>query len=174
MTSDQQQPTRRAWLPWAVAAAAAVTLAAALIVPRLTDNADAEPAAAATSAPARPKTFTAQGSITLGLGDFAWDEIGSIGQPGPICFGEGGFDDIATGASVTITDAAGEVVAVGELNSSYPGDFSEAQTPTSCKLRFSITGVPTGKGFYGVEVTHRGAVKYAEADMTKPLELTLG
>lgn len=174
MTPTQLAPTRRRlWLILAVALAAVAVLIAALLLAR-PDGGRRESAAVAVTSSAVAKTLTVQGRLELGLGDFQWDSIGSVGQPGPWCAGRGGYDDIAIGAPVTITGPAGEVVALGKLDVSNPTGFSEAKTPTSCELRFSVAKVPPGKGFYGVEVSHRGAVKFDEAALAESVELKLG
>ncbi len=167
-------PTPRRMRPILVGCAVlGVALITALLLIRPDDQAP-QPAAAAATPSATPTTLTVQGGLKLGLGDFIWDEIGTVGQPGPLCAGSGGYKDIAIGAPVSVTDAAGTVVALGEISDSIPKGFSEAETPTSCELRFSVGKVPAGKGFYGVEVSHRGAVKFDEASLAEPVVLTLG
>lgn len=170
---------RRTWIALASIAVLALGVAAALLLPRLGDTAEQTPAAAAAAASAvtpsaAPKTLSVEGAILLGLGDFEWDKIGQVGQPGPWCAGRGGYDDVTTGATVTVTDADGSVIGLGELDVSLPTGLSDNGTPTSCELRFNVVGVPAGKGFYGVEVSHRGAVKFDEADLAEPIELSLG
>lgn len=171
---------RRSLLPWAIAAVFAVALAAALIVPRLGgDSAEAQPVATrAASVP--PKTLSVRGTLKLGPGDFIWDDGTGAALTGPSCAGDGGFDDIAVGASVTVTDGSGTVVALGKVDTSNPTDFDSdttsagGQRARGCNFTFTVTGVPPGKGFYGVEVSHRGAVKVAEADLADSINLTLG
>ncbi len=166
---------RRLWLSVAAAAVLVAGVAAALVLPRLGEDAAPTPAVAIASATTStaPTTMTVRGTLQLGLGHFSWESIGSIGQPGPSCSGDGGFNDIAVGTPVSITDAAGDVVALGKLDGSNPMDFSAANTPTACELGFSIAGVPAGKGFYGIEVSGRGAVKFAEGKLAEPVQLTL-
>lgn len=84
------------------------------------------------------------------------------------CSGKGGYADITEGASVTVTDAAGATIAVGRLGA---GHLETA----GCTFDFSIPDVPSGKGFYGIEVEHRGTLKYSEADISKGgLKMGLG
>lgn len=101
----------------------------------------------------KPATaFTVNGAFILSAGQFTTTDESS-------CAGSGGYDDIALGAPVTVTDASGTVVGVGQINEmSLAGDMTGV-----CTLDFSVDGVPAGKGFYGVEVSHRGALKYSEA-----------
>lgn len=171
---------RRIWIALAGVGIIAVILAAIVLVPRLSGDDTLEPAAAAPAVSASaPAAITVRGSLKLTVGDFAWnDGFGTAGN-GPSCYGDGGFDDITVGAAVTVTDAAGAVVGLGQVNSSNPTDFDstaseEDQRPTTCTLAFTVTGVPPGKGFYGVEISHRGAVKFSEVALGEPVELSLG
>lgn len=69
----------------------------------------------------------------------------------------GGYSDLAAGAQVTVTDENAAVLAVTEL-----------QAPTSvelnCEFAFSVA-VPPGHKFYGFEVSHRGVIRYTEAQV---------
>jgi hypothetical protein len=109
--------------------------------------------------PDKPKTATVAGDMTL-----PW--TGSQGRDGfgdgNYCAGKDGYDDIAEGAQVVVTDRSGEVVAIGALES---GRMRVAYVPEiyDCVFHFVVTDVPTGRNFYGVEVGHRGSLKYEEA-----------
>jgi hypothetical protein len=92
-----------------------------------------------------PATFDLRGSMTLVSG-------GSY-NAGRSCQGSGGYSDIAGGASVTVYDAQGVVVATGSLG---PG----ASTAGDCVFPISVPAVPDGSNFYQVEVSHRGKVTY--------------
>lgn len=82
------------------------------------------------------------------------------------CSGTGGFDDIRDGADVEITDENGKTIAVTQLEHSAPIDGG-------CVL-FWEADVPKGKDFYGVEITHRGVIKYTEAQLRKGVVQSLG
>lgn len=84
------------------------------------------------------------------------------------CYGSGGYDDLREGTGVVVTDAAGTTIAVGSLGR---GTYSTFGT-LDCVLPFTVE-VPTGKGFYGIEVAHRGAVKFAEPDLGR-VRLAIG
>lgn len=122
-----------------------------------------EAAAPATSA----ATVTAYGQMQLSLGGFAWNR--SPEQ----CWGHKGYDDIREGAPVTITDPNGKVIALGKLLPGKPQVSGDRAT--GCLLRFEVDGVPAGLKFYGVEVSHRGSVKFPEDELTgKGVTLSLG
>lgn len=123
------------------------------------------PAAAAGSA--APASFTVNGRLRLELSGFTWN-------PGQGCWGISGYDDLREGAQVVITDGLGATIAVGALDTGIvtlnPTDQKRA---SYCELPFTVQQVPAGRGFYGVEVAHRGRVQYPEADVRGLLELSL-
>jgi hypothetical protein len=104
-------------------------------------------------------TFTITGTVTLTYGDFI--------NTGSVCYGKGGYEDMRPGAPVVITDAAQKTVAVGTIDSA-------TETVTECHLKFTIEDVPRGSDFYGIQITHRGRLQYAAADLERPLTLSLG
>lgn len=127
---------------------------------------DSKPVAvAATSAPA---ARVVTGTLTL------TDEDGIDWSSSAGCFGTGGYDDIRGGVQVVITDPAGGTVALGKLDQGKLDGTVPGQTADLCKFTFAIQGVPAGKGFYGVEVSHRGRVQYPERQLFGALALTLG
>ncbi len=79
------------------------------------------------------------------------------------------MSDIQGGASVTVTDETGKVVGLGEL-----GSGTTTQVRIECSFDFAIYKVPPGHGFYGVEVSHRGVVRFAETKLREPIGLSLG
>ncbi|MFH8931946.1 hypothetical protein [Streptomyces pristinaespiralis] len=110
-----------------------------------------------------PATFTLNGSFTL------TDEVQRDGDGG--CAGryDSGYDDIQEGTDVTVYNAAGDVVAKGELGAS-----EEIATGT-CAFDVSVADVPKGETFYKVEVSHRGTVELsAEEAENGELAATLG
>jgi hypothetical protein len=92
----------------------------------------------------RPGTLTITGSL----------RINDSFRPDDDCVGIDGFSDIRGGAQVTVTDARGTVVAIGAL-----GAGVMAGNGTFCTFRFTVKNVPSGKGFYGIEVSHRGSTE---------------
>lgn len=67
------------------------------------------------------------------------------------CTGYSGYDDIAEGASVTVYDSKGAVVATGALGTGKPDS-------ASCVFPVRVPDVPGGSKFYRVEVSHRGQI----------------
>lgn len=98
-----------------------------------------------------PRTFRLHGSMTL-----TGDNVPS-GETDEDCVGYGGYDDIATGASVTVYDSAGKVVASGALGTGK-------SKGGSCVFPVSVPGVPEGSKFYQVEVSHRGKLTVSASE----------
>lgn len=82
------------------------------------------------------------------------------------CDGSGPYNDISAGGEVVISDDTGKTLAITSLDSGT-GDSSR------CDFAWSAT-VPSGKGFYGVTVSHRGTVKFSEAQMRQGPGTTMG
>lgn len=121
--------------------------------------------------PARPAAVTITGTITVPGGDTVQ---GLEGGPGQTCRMGGGYDDIRQGAQVVVTDETGAVVALGALDSGVL-DLPDAEHWGTRKCAFPFTvQAPTGRTFYGVEVSHRGRLQFTEQQLATPLELTLG
>jgi hypothetical protein len=104
-------------------------------------------------------SFTVMGTLTLGQTQ--------LGDSGTSCRGTGGYDDIAEGVQVKITDASGAVVQLGTLGAGQVKSFR-------CVFTFWIVEVPVNRqDVYGVEVSHRGIVQFRQ-DEALLLGLTLG
>lgn len=104
--------------------------------------------------------FTVTGTFTL-------YDYGSIDHGSATCWGTGGYSDIAAGAQVRISNASGKIVAVGELE---PSSYQTGE----CEFSFEVTSVPKGEKYYEIEISHRGALTYSEAEMQEELALQLG
>jgi hypothetical protein len=126
----------------------------------------ATPAAATSSASSSAADFTLTGKLTLkwSRGAFVRDESGA-------CAGSGGYSDISSGAAVTIADQTGTVIATGQLGDGH-ADVSDAGSPIDCVFSFTVPNVPDGKTFYGVTVSHRGAIQFS-ADRAKGGDVAL-
>lgn len=150
--STPARPKRRvpAWIIAALPVVLAAAASAFYFGPLLDDKRpSASPSPSAAS-------FVLRGSLTLekARGVLNLDDVH--------CGGMGGYDDIAAGAQVKVTDAAGKTVGVGVLG----GGIMSGSGPTrTCEFGFQVPGVRPGAGFYGVEVAHRGVVSYPEAQI---------
>lgn len=122
-----------------------------------------------------PATTEASAPLGIITGAFALFDKSKGWKDSDTCTGSGGFSDIKTGAQIKVTGPTGETLGLGEL---LPGGTAhKLGTKVACVWFIHIGGVPTGKGFYGIEITHRGVVQYAEKDLFGPgaeLTLTLG
>lgn len=158
-------PTRRKRTIWPWIAAAAVITAGAIGVAYAlasdgTDSADADP-----SPSPSPQTITVEGAVNLRLGQFTWESSTSA------CWGIRGYSDLRDGAQVVVTDPDGTTVGVSRLE--IGSTQFERSKAVGCRLIFEVK-VPAGLGFYGIEVSDRGKVQYAEPDLSEPVELTIG
>ena len=83
------------------------------------------------------------------------------------CVGDHGFDDIAPGTTISVSDGAGAVLGVGPLTRSVrEGNF--------CTFFFAVPDVRRGASDYAVRITHRGSVSFDETDAESGVHLTLG
>lgn len=101
-----------------------------------------------------------------------------FGSDGDTCEGQGRYGDIHEGASVTITDQSGVVVAMGSFYGSkitqsimMPGYRKQA----AVQCTFSFRALVPEREFYGVEVGQRGVVRFSRAQVdSKSIHLSLG
>ncbi len=74
------------------------------------------------------------------------------------CQGERGYDDLAPGADVVVSDETGLIIASGRLEDGVvliSGD---------CRLPFFVADVPRAN-FYTIEISSRDGVTYSHAEM---------
>ena len=112
-------------------------------------------------------TFTVSdaGDATLGIGP-------SIGGTDNDCYGTGGYSDISSGASVTVKDGQGRILATSSLGS---GSGTILGIAAVCTFRFKV--VVPDSGFYSVEVGHRGSLDFSRDQLASKgwhVDLTLG
>ena len=155
------RPSRPRWAIPFIAGLAVLFLVAAGATWALTRAVPAAPTP--TQSATGAATTIINGDLTLTSARGVRNTVGSI------CTGTGGYDDIQAGASVTVTDANGTTIALGSL---LLGETSELIF--RCVFPIRVLDVPMGKGFYGIEVAHRGKVQIAEADLAAGVHLTLG
>lgn len=93
-------------------------------------------------------------------------EAFNIGAP---CHMDIGYDDITEGASVTVKDGAGTIIALAELKA------GTAESAYDCVFPFSVT--VGDSNFYSIEISHRGEVNYTKAELEAQkwtIALTIG
>jgi len=110
---------------------------------------------------AKPATFLATGSLTLIGGAL---EIANLDSG---CQGSDHYSDLVPGAQVTIADASGKTVGVGELDAG-------STTSDGCALPFDVSNVPVGSKFYKVSVAHRDGVQFTAKEMRAGITLSIG
>jgi hypothetical protein len=117
-----------------------------------------------------PDPITVTGTIAV-PGGYAAD--GLEGGPGQLCAVDGGYADLRAGAQVVVT-SEGKTLALGRLGDGklQLPDLDEWGT-RSCVFPFSVQA-PGGYDFYGVEVTHRGVLRYTAEQLRQPVEMSLG
>lgn len=122
----------------------------------------AAPSAAPSVAPT-PLTHDITGTFTLTSTDVA-------NLPGQNnCYGTAGYADVVVGMPVVVKDQAGTIIATGTTG------FQSGEVG-QCVLSISVPKVPDVP-FYSVEVGHRGAITYSNADFAAKgwrVDLTLG
>ncbi|WP_435173278.1 hypothetical protein [Actinacidiphila sp. bgisy145] len=111
--------------------------------------------AASGSGSSSAKSFTLRGALDL-------EDATDLTPEATSCAGTGGYDDIVEGASVTVYDAAGAVVAEGALGAGSRAKAGYDDSP--CRFAVTVPGVPAGSKFYSVEVSHRGKLTVSAAD----------
>jgi hypothetical protein len=136
------RPGKLRWIVGGVAAVVALVTVAAV----LTDHGIAGRAV-------MPDTITISGIVTL------TDDSGFVGHStGGTCSGTGGYDDLALGTSVTVYDGSSAIIGGGYVNAAtYNGN--------ACVLSFDVPEIPSGKGFYQVEISHRGKISEDEKNV---------
>jgi hypothetical protein len=128
--------------------------------------------APATTTSSTPTAFTVNGVINIQQWPTGW-QIGADCQGAALS--SRGYPDLVTGAQVVVTDASGKTIAVGQLEGgSVKTDPATGEPFKVCAMRFNVTGVPRGQGFYGVEVAHRGRVQFDEVKASSEVTLTIG
>ena len=142
-STDEPQRRRRNTLPWLVGS---IIVVAATVFAFL---------AAGNGIPGRAvisSSITVSGIVML------TDYDGFTGHTsGSACYGDGGYDDLGLGTSVTVFDSTSSIIGGGSIsNSNFNG--------TACVLSFEIAKIPSGRGFYQVEISHRGKISADEKD----------
>lgn len=139
---------RRRGLIVALVAAIVVAAGAGAAVTAFALRSSSEPSGGAT---ASTGPVAVHGTLTLA------DAVGVLNIDGRSCTGMEGYDDLAEGAQVVVTDQTGAVVGTAQL--SY-GDLHGSGMTRSCVFSFDVL-VPPGRPFYGITVSHRGTIQFS-------------
>ncbi len=130
--------------------------------------------------PSGSAQLTTRGTLLLGNESMNgyWDGTRFVPNTGDCAPRQSGYEDIRNGAQVVLTDATGATVGVGALANGRltqtrqiqrggPDDGNlpvHTQTWGLCMWDFSVT-YTSGSPFYGVQVSRRGVVQHAAADL---------
>lgn len=115
----------------------------------------------------KPKTTTVHGTLTLQVGDAA--NIDNIN-----CRGMDGYDDISSGASVSITDASNKTIGIGTLSGGAVTMQSGKDLMDHCTFEWSIDDVPLKSKFYEIHIANRDGPKFTRAQIQEEVGLSLG
>ncbi|MFZ3468062.1 hypothetical protein ACODT3_37005 [Streptomyces sp. 4.24] len=148
--------------PWLLPAGiGAAGLIVGFVLGAVTTGSSDDDATAGT--PAGARTFTLTGTMTLNDADNINKYVDSVSGARATygdCLGKGGYKDLHAGASVTVYDSTGAVIATGSLGAAKWGGSAQMR----CEWPVAVPDVPAGRGFYQVEVSHRGKLKLSEAE----------
>lgn len=105
--------------------------------------------------------LTGSGVVTIpGVVQQRFDAQGRLEITGG-CSGLG-YSDIREGTQVVLTDEKQTVLAAASLVSDG-----------TCRYYFLLKGIPTGRSFYGITISHRGTLQMTEAELRAGIMLTL-
>jgi hypothetical protein len=131
-------------------------------------------AAVAAGMMASPAGAASKHTIT---GDLTIHDSGGWFRNQVQCAGSGGFSDLEPGAQVTVKNAKGKTIAVGQVTVGHAGAGSAiGNFYTRCVMPLKIKGVPDSS-FYAIEVAHRGALTYPKKKLQRAhwrVHLTIG
>lgn len=124
------------------------------------------------TAPAEVPTLTIAGELetpdrSLGLTNGLPCEVGP------------GYEDVKAGAQITVTDEAGKVIGLGQLGAGLTSIIENVngtgRTSWLCEFHFSVPNIPGGHQFYGIELAHRGVVRFTPDQIESgKVKLSLG
>lgn len=81
-------------------------------------------------------------------------------------FPEEGYGDLYVGQQVVVSDSGDRIIATGKLTKCKFSPLESAQQARGILFSFSIPRVPA-RGFYQVEVGHRGQVTFSQRDLER-------
>jgi hypothetical protein len=112
---------------------------------------------------------TAGSNVTISGSVIVPDDAVGFDEMDARCSISSGYSDVGEGGTVTVTGPDGRVVGLGSVS---PGKRISGGEYGSCELPITATA-PAGLKFYGVAVGHRNPAQFAEADLSRPIVLTL-
>jgi hypothetical protein len=134
---DAPPPKPHGKRPWLIGGAIAGAIAAVTIA--VANTGDRLPLVG-------PSEFTSHGILTLHQDGF--DEPKQ-------CTGYYGYGDIHSGTDVTMWNADGKVLGVGQLGDGFV-------VAGACAFPWTVDGIPGGEGPYQYEISHRGRLTITE------------
>jgi hypothetical protein len=124
----------------------------------------------AATTPTVPSVHTVTGSLVLS-GD------GAVNITFPTCAGAGGYDDIHSGASLTVLNEASTIIGTTSLAAgTWANRTDKLAGLAGCWFDFTIPSVPEAT-FYTVKIGSRAGPSWSRADMETQswkISLTLG
>lgn len=102
--------------------------------------------------------FDAHGSLTLTSKSIRQESNGVSPIYNSPCSGTDGATYLTAGAQVTVTDAHGTTIAIGQLD---PGKYDRG----NCKFTFAVLDIPADHDIYGVTISEHGGRQFNRAQM---------
>jgi hypothetical protein len=102
-----------------------------------------------------PGTLTLHGSLRL----YESAQIAPDEESGKFCYGTGGFGDIYAGTQVTVTDADGKKVALGELDQGTVQGTRRGDGAGLCQFEFTVADMPDKPGVFTLQIGDRAGAQ---------------
>ncbi len=105
------------------------------------------------------------GTLTLAAGNSSVPaHPDSLRVAGEVCVAVGGYSDIKEGASVTVRDENGTVIATSRLAQGSTTEYG-VTNDVPCAFPFAVRDVPEAS-FYTIEVSRREGLTYSQEELT--------
>jgi hypothetical protein len=118
-------------------------------------------AAGHAATPEAQETHIVTGTVVIPSPQHWGLEEHQVGKAGLPCFGDDGFEDIRAGATISVLDEAGTIIATGSLN---PGKLVGTDPPPFvCEMSWTIE-VPDTE-FYVFKIADREGPTFSRADL---------
>ncbi len=122
--------------------------------------------------PLSPPPAVLKGSVTV-------IQAGNLAGSSNTCYASGGYSDMSEGRQVIVYDDQQKVIGTGALQAGRPLGtdpnpvLGGTRSYYGCEFPFEIGNLPRPP-FYQVEIGRRGRQTIQQADVDKPLSLSLG